>query len=122
MNLVILHTYILQIMILTVQIVQNDNDLLQIRGIKNQNSTILVDLFWTTPYNLNIIPKFSHYRTNLKGIGKRCLCLLFKYFIDFGYITLETIIKLDAAGSDSVTFSSEKNIDYFEKALNFIKK
>jgi hypothetical protein len=96
--------------------------ILKLNGSKLEDSSIYIDLFWTDADNLGQIPEYRDYKSHLKGIGKKCLCLLFKYFIDFGYITRETLITLDAAGSFVVTKSNENNKEKIETALQFIKK
>jgi hypothetical protein len=102
--------------------VDDGQDIFEIKGKKKLDSTIHIDLFWTVPGNLKVIPKYASYKPQLKGIGKRCLCLLFKYFLDFGYISPNTIVDLDAAGSQAIINNNLQNDPYFNQALDFIKK
>jgi hypothetical protein len=95
--------------------------LLSLSGDKEYNS-IYIGTFMTNSENLNVIPEYIDYKQQLKGIGKKCLCILFKYFLDFGYITLDTIINLEAVGGFAIPESEEKNEQKFETAIHFIKQ
>jgi hypothetical protein len=107
----------------------NDNDtfrdyrIFKIHGSKRNDSSIFIDLFWTMPQNLSGVSEYSNYTPQLKGVGKRCFCLLFKYILDSGYVTPTTVVKLDASGTNAIKNKNfVTSIENNETALRFVQK